>query len=173
MVFKVVVIEEEDDTKQLRSFSHISNVCSEDSLRLVFYLTVWVSSFYSNKSPLLAHSIIFRPHLSSATLRPVPNTPLFSTSCSAYLTVENVVCFMIRAFCGPQDSYFFSFTVFATCTLQSYLTVIDLSNSSPGGPKLKPRSPAHCLPGIPKTVHCTSDQINYVHSVLDWFICQV
>lgn len=127
MVFKVVVIEEEDDTKQLRSFSHISNVCSEDSLRLVFYLTVWVSSFYSNKSPLLAHSIIFRPHLSSATLRPVPNTPLFSTSCSAYLTVENVVCFMIRAFCGPQDSYFFSFTVSATCM---YVTVLPNCNRS-------------------------------------------
>jgi hypothetical protein len=40
MVFKVVVIEEGDDTKQLRSVSHISYVCSEDSLRLVFYLTV-------------------------------------------------------------------------------------------------------------------------------------
>jgi hypothetical protein len=112
MVFKVVVIEERDDTKQLRSFSHFSCVCTEGSLRLVFYLTVWVSSFYLNKSPLLAYNIIFRPHLSSATPRPVPNTPLFSTSSSAYLTVENMYCVMICAFCRLQDSYVLSFVRF-------------------------------------------------------------
>lgn len=145
MVFKVVVIEEEDETKQLHSFSHFSYVFTEDSLRPVFYLTVWVSSFYSNKSPSLAHNIIFRPHLSSATPRPVPNTPLFSTSCSAYLTVENVVCFTISAFCGPQDSWFFSFIVSASGTLQAYVTLIGLSNSSPGGPTLKPHSLDLCV----------------------------
>jgi len=166
MVFKVVVIEEGDDTKQLRSFSHISYVCSEDSLRLVFYLTVWVSSFYSNKSPLLAHSIIFRPHLSSATSRAVPNTPLFSTSCSAYLTVENVVRFMIRAFCGLQDSCFFSRILSTSCTLYSYVNCNRSLEFIAWWSKTEDTFSRNlCLPDAPKIVHCTSNQINYVHSV--------